>query len=116
MTSGYKRFIKKISKCYYKQLHQNLRKLKHSKPAEYWDVLNKASSSKDKCGHISLDTFMSHFEKLGEKPEREISTVASVIPFNPKKIMQSINEHTNRPFTQDSIFNQKTKKQKGMWY
>ena len=81
---------------HYKQLHQNLQKLKHSKPAEYWDILNKASNCKKKSGNISLDTFMSHFEKLGEKPERETATVASEKPFDPKKIMQAINEHINR--------------------
>ena len=47
-------------------------------------------------------------KKLGEKPERETATVASEIPFNQKKIMQAINEHINRPFTQDSNFNQNT--------
>ena len=97
---------------HYKQLHQNLRNLKHSKPAEYWDTLNKASNCKEKCGTISLDTFMCHFEKLGEKPERETATVDSEIPFNPKKIMQSINEHINRTFTQDSNFNKTLKNKK----
>ena len=55
---------------------------------------------------------MSHFEKLCEKPERETATVASEIPFDPTKIMQAINEHINRPFMQDSNFNQKTLKRR----
>ena len=51
---------------------------------------------------------MGHFEKLGEKPESETATVDSEIPFNPKKIMPSINEHINRPLTQHSNYNKKT--------
>ena len=99
MASGYKRFIKQTSKCYYKQLHQNLRNLKHSKPAEYWDILNKASNSKEKYGNISQDTFMSHTEK----PKSSTAANVCVIPFDPRKIMHSINKHIDRPFTQDKV-------------
>ena len=52
---------------------------------------------------MALNTFMIHFEKLGEKPESETATVDSEIPFDTRKIMQSINEHINRPFTQDEV-------------
>ena len=59
-TKEYKKYINKTSAKYYKQLHKDLRNLKKNKPKDYWDILNKASSSNKRLGNIALKSLVKH--------------------------------------------------------
>jgi len=100
-AKSYKKFINKERKLYYKNLHAKLRNLKFHKSKEYWDILNKASSSKEVTCNVPIQSFVEHFEKLsGRNPNK----AESGSDFNTGFIFtDSVNEFINTPFTVPEI-------------
>ena len=93
----YQKFIKKQKQAYYKQLHENLRKMRTNDSKEYWKILNSGSRKLQKSGDISLTIFKNHFEQLNILHEKGQEN------FDPRTIEHSINEQINKDFTFSEI-------------
>jgi len=97
----YKRFIKKVRKTYYKKLHGELRNLKQHQSKEYWNKLNKASGNKVKEGNIPIESYVKHFQQLGEN---STLSVRDQVKFNPENLLNDYNnEYINNSFTEKEI-------------
>lgn len=103
----YRKFIKRTSRSYFKNLHKSLRQLKSSNPKQYWEILNKGSHDVTKLGKIAIDTFYKHFKKLSQKDETLVidPDADSKEPddFNPQSVNGQVNEEMNKPFTFDEV-------------
>ena len=76
--------------------------MKHKRPKEYWDIINKATDHKDKLGNIAMQAFTDHFRKLSQQNNTSIDDPIEnrqERSFDPRQIKHSINEDINKNFT-----------------
>ena len=93
----YQKLLNLKQKNFQKELEQKLRNLKSSNPREYWKIINKSNSSKDKNCNINIGPLFEHFKNLSFKE--------NINSFDPRTAAAdgTINEDLNSEFTFSEI-------------
>ena len=65
-SKAYKKFMNRKRHTFNKKMHEKLRKLKTTKPKEYWNLLN--PKKRNSNNQINIEALYDHFKSLNEDP------------------------------------------------
>ena len=96
-----RKIISKKKHLYHKHFNKRLRNLKSTNPKEYWDILNNATKKGEIISKVSIEIFLEHFKKMGDREQNEHNTENQY--FNPSTMDRGANREINRPFQLEEI-------------
>ena len=102
----FKKSVNTAHGLYHRELHNNIRKMRSSKPKDFWNLLNKACNQREKTAPIPVNDFLEHFKNLSSEEQDQTEQTSTPLP-------QQGDPFLNAVFTEREISHQLTKLKNG---